>query len=370
MNLPYHNIYSGRRVFVTGHTGFKGSWLSLWLHRLGARVTGFGLAPPACGPNFHELIGLKIFENTFTADIRQAGALADALHTWRPEIVFHLAAQPIVRLSYSHPVETFSTNVLGTIFLLEAIRAATLRCPVIVVTSDKCYANCGWEWGYRESDPLGGQDVYSMSKAAVELVVQSWRGCFFHAKSELGPVATVRAGNVIGGGDYGEARILPDCVRALLAGKPVSVRNPTATRPWQHVLDCLSGYLWLGAELLAKEHIHGLAGAFNFGPAPRSARQVRDLVKEFLSHWPGTWVEESGQREVLEDSHLRLNTDRAAQRLQWFPTWDFNESVLRTAHWYHARHMKNEEMFNYSTGQIDEFTDNAVQQRYAWAVSI
>ncbi|MFM8471748.1 MAG: CDP-glucose 4,6-dehydratase, partial [Limisphaerales bacterium] len=291
MSAPFLNRYAGRRVFVTGHTGFKGSWLSLWLHHVGAHVTGFSL--PAVSPGLHEVIREKTFTTEFSGDIRDSRALREAVRTAQPDFVFHLAAQALVRCSYAEPVETFEVNALGTVRLLEAVRAAGLACPVIVVTSDKCYENRGWEWGYRENDPLGGHDVYSMSKAATELVVQSWRRCFFQIDARLGPLATVRAGNVIGGGDYAADRIVPDCVRALRAGQPIAVRNPHATRPWQHVLDCLSGYLWLGAMLAAPEREARLADAFNFGPDARSNQPVAALVTELLRHWPGEWRDES-----------------------------------------------------------------------------
>ena len=251
--------------------------------------------------------------------------------------------------------------------LLEAVRAAGLPCPVIVVTSDKCYENRGWEWGYRERDPLGGHDVYSMSKAAAELVAQSWRRSFFQTDARLGPLATVRAGNVIGGGDYAEDRIVPDCVRALLGGKPIAVRNPAATRPWQHVLDCLSGYLWLGARLAQPQCDARLADAFNFGPAAPSNQPVSALVTELLRHWPGEWRDESDPAAPHEASFLHLSTDRAAQWLGWFPTSDFAEAVRDTARWYRARHVEGADMVAFSRAQIADFTAVAVQRGLAWA---
>lgn len=366
MNTPFLNAYAGRRVLVTGHTGFKGSWLSLWLHTLGAHVIGFSL-PPTAPPNLHEVVREGGFAQEFFADIRDAQAVTEAVRTAQPDFIFHLAAQPLVRLSYAEPVETFEVNVMGTVRLLEAVRAAGLACPVLVVTSDKCYENRGWEWGYRETDPLGGHDVYSMSKAATELVAQAWRRSFFQTDSRLGPLATVRAGNVIGGGDYAADRIVPDCVRALLAGQPIGIRSPRATRPWQHVLDCLSGYLWLGAKLAGPAPEARLADAFNFGPDARSNQPVAALVREFLQHWPGEWRDESRADAPHEANFLHLSTDRATQWLGWSPTWDFGTAVRETARWYHARHVARADMTAFSRGQIASFTAAATARGLTWA---
>jgi CDP-glucose 4,6-dehydratase len=366
--MAFNQAYAGRRVLVTGHTGFKGSWLSLWLQELGALVTGFSL-PPAASPCLHEVFRDEVFANDVCADIRDARAISAAVHMGQPDLIFHLAAQPLVRLSYEEPAETFEVNVMGTVRLLEAVRAAGLKCPVIVATSDKCYENRGWEWGYRENDPLGGYDVYSMSKAATELVAQSWRRCFFNTNSGLGPISTVRAGNVIGGGDYAGDRIVPDCVRALVAGQPIAIRNPQATRPWQHVLDCLSGYLWLGARLLESEPDPQLSDAFNFGPDARSNQPVTALVREFLRHWPGEWLDKSQIDAPREANFLHLNTDRAAQWLGWFPNWDFATAVRETARWYHARHVTHAQMPKVSREQISRFTADAAARGLNWAKS-
>ncbi|NBR85973.1 MAG: CDP-glucose 4,6-dehydratase [Proteobacteria bacterium] len=366
MSPPFLKTYAGRRVFITGHTGFKGSWLSLWLHTLGAEVVGFSL-PPATPPNLHETLGGKVFADEIFGDIREMQAVNAAVAAARPDFVFHLAAQPLVRLSFAQPVETFEVNVMGTVHLLEALRTAGQRCPVIIVTSDKCYENRGWEWGYREHDPLGGHDVYSMSKAATELVAQSWRRSFFQTDARLGPLATVRAGNVIGGGDYAADRIVPDCVRALLAGRPIGLRSPHATRPWQHVLDCLSGYLWLGAKLAGPTPEARLADAFNFGPDARSNQPVAALVHEFLQHWPGEWRDESRADAPHEASFLHLSTDRAAQWLGWYPTWDFATAVRETARWYHARHVTGADMAAFSRAQIAAFTAAAAARGLTWA---
>ena len=366
MSTPFLNAYAGRRVLVTGHTGFKGSWLSLWLHTLGAQVAGFSL-PPVAPPSLHEVVREGVFAAELFGDIRDARAVTEAVRTARPDFIFHLAAQPLVRLSYAQPAETFEVNVMGTVRLLEAVRAIGLRCPVLIVTSDKCYENRGWESGYRETDPLGGQDVYSMSKAATELVAQSWRRSFFQTDARLGPLTTVRAGNVIGGGDYAVDRIVPDCVRALLAGQPIGIRSPQATRPWQHVLDCLSGYLWLGAKLAGPASEARLADAFNFGPDARSNQPVAALVREFLQHWPGEWRDESRADAPHEANFLHLSTDRAAQWLGWFPTWDFGTAVRETARWYHARHVARTDVAAFSREQITSFMAAARAAKLPWA---
>src|SRR5215471_19007684 len=288
----FNGFYQGRRVLVTGHTGFKGGWISLWLKKLGAAVHGLSLPPPT-NPNFHEIIQSYAFASETECDIRSLDALAAAVKEIRPEVILHLAAQPIVRRSYAEPLETFHTNAVGTANLLESVRHAELKCVLLVITSDKCYENREWEFAYRENDALGGHDVYSMSKGAAELVAHAWNKSFFLPNPKLGPVATVRAGNVIGGGDYALDRILPDCIRALMANKPILVRNPSAVRPWQHVLECLSGYLCLAAGLGGEGKNSPLASPFNFGPYPASNQPVRRLVEEVLKVWPGQWTDAS-----------------------------------------------------------------------------
>jgi CDP-glucose 4,6-dehydratase len=369
VNTPFNNFYAGKRVLVTGHTGFKGGWLSLWLSRLGAKVCGISLEPPT-NPNFYETIRHGVFAWEQESDVCDLKALSAAIKQWKPDIVFHMAAQSLVRRSYANPIETFETNALGTAHLLEAVRSNELPCPVVVITTDKCYENRGEENGYRETDPLGGHDVYSMSKAAAELVVQSWRKSFFQPNPKLGNVASVRAGNVIGGGDYAEDRIVPDCVRALQAGRPILVRNPSATRPWQHVLDCLSGYLWLGACLAAAEKQTPLASAFNFGPGANSHLPVRKLVDEIMKIWPGQWEQISEPNAPHEAGKLNLDISKAAELLQWFPVWSFTEAIQKTIVWYHERHVnKNPDMLNFSLAQIDAFAAAAAARRIRWAQS-
>ena len=291
-----------------------------------------------------------------------------AVQQIKPEVIFHLAAQPLVRRSYDEPLETLETNVMGTGHLLEAVRRAELNCTCVVVTSDKCYENKEWEFAYRENDPMGGHDVYSMSKGATELVAQSWNKSFFLPNPRLGHVVTARAGNVIGGGDYAVDRIIPDCVRALLEKKPILVRNPVAVRPWQHVLECLSGYLWLGARLGSEPKGSRLASPFNFGPEPSARQPVRRLVEEILKVWPGEWTDGSNPNTVHEAILLSLSIEKAGALLKWSPTWDFTQAIHKTMDWYYRRHVtKKEDMAEFSRIQIQEYVHSARAKNLEWA---
>jgi CDP-glucose 4,6-dehydratase len=363
----FESFYQNKRVLVTGHTGFKGGWLSLWLWKLGARVSGVSLPPPT-NPNLYENIRQQVFSSEVESDIRNLDSLVAALKSAQPEIIFHLAAQPVVRRSYAEPLETFQTNALGTANLLEAVRKLELPCPIIVITSDKCYENREWEYAYRESDPLGGHDVYSMSKATAELVANAWNRSFFRPNQKLGPVATVRAGNVIGGGDYAQDRIVPDSVRALMAKKPIPIRNAAAIRPWQHVLECISGYLWLGARLSVAPKTSPLASAFNFGPEPSARQPVRRLVEEVLKSWPGEWRDASVPGSPHEAMLLSLSIEKAGALLGWYPTWDFTEAVRRSVVWYYQRHVTNDpKMLEFSSAQIDAYVEAARHKSLTWA---
>jgi CDP-glucose 4,6-dehydratase len=363
----FNSFYKGKKVLVTGHTGFKGGWLSLWLRMLDAKVTGLSLPAPT-QPSLHELLAGRIFEEEINCDIRHYADLKAAVARVRPDIVFHLAAQPIVRRSYVDPIETFQTNALGTAHLLDAVRVAALPAPVLIITSDKCYENREWDFAYRENDPLGGHDVYSASKAATELVAHAWSRSFFKPSASLGPVATARAGNVIGGGDYAHDRIVPDCVRALVDGKPILVRNPKAARPWQHVLECLSGYLWLGARLAREGKESPLAAAFNFGPDPSSRESVRTLVESILESWPGTWEDVSDPTQPHEAALLALAIDRAGALLDWRPVWGFEEAVQQTVGWYRRRHMLREsDMLEFSESQIMAYAEAAGKRELPWS---
>ena len=342
---------------VTGHTGFKGAWLSIWLRDLGANVHGLAL-PPYTPPNLHEVLVSGTFAGETIGDVGEFDLVKSTIASANPDIVFHLAAQPLVRRSYEAPLETATANILGTAHVLEAVRQNKIDCSVVVVTSDKCYENDGSSRAFTENDPLGGYDIYSASKAAAEIMTCSWRRAF------KGRVATARAGNVIGGGDYGVDRIIPDCVRALKGGESILVRNPAATRPWQHVLDCLSGYLWLGARLAEND---SFADAFNFGPEPESQRSVRELAELFLQHWPGEWTDASDAKTPHEATTLSLAIDKAQQKLDWRPVWDFATAVQRTASWYHQRHVVgSDDLHGLCLIQLEAYTADAVGQSLVW----
>ncbi len=351
--VMFGGVYAGRRVLVTGHTGFKGSWLTQWLLDLGAEVTGYALAPPT-EPSLFAAAGIGQEEagrargtGRFTdlrADVRERLALGQALETASPEIVFHLAAQPLVRRSYAEPHLTYETNVMGTVNLLEEVRALAFsgRGPRVVVnvTSDKCYENAETGRPYAEGDSLGGFDPYSSSKACAELVTAAYRRSFF-VEPAMPRIASARAGNVIGGGDWGEDRILPDCARALSAAVPVMVRNPDAVRPWQHVLESLSGYLWLGASLWRRPAVAGDAagaydGAWNFGPGAESSVTVREVVELFLKTWGGG--EWRPAPEAVHSPHeaavLVLDAGKAERELGWRAAWSVAEAVAASARWY------------------------------------
>ncbi|MFN9644514.1 MAG: CDP-glucose 4,6-dehydratase [Cyanobacteriota bacterium] len=339
-------FWQGRRVLVTGHTGFKGSWLTLWLLHLGAEVWGYALAPQGERSLFADLRldpdGPRLWGHVFhhhVGDLLDRASLERCVNEAQPDVVIHLAAQALVRRGYADPLGTWATNVQGSLHLLEALRPLRRPCAVVMVTTDKVYANREWSFGYRETDRLGGHDPYSASKAAAELAIASWRSSFCGDDAHQTPclrIATARAGNVIGGGDWAEDRIVPDAVRALAAGQPIAVRNPAATRPWQHVLEPLAGYLRL-AEALEMESTPPCQ-AFNFGPTLESNRAVRQLVEKILGHWPGRWVDGGDPAAPHEAGLLHLQIDQAHHRLNWSPRWDFATTVERTVWWYRRVH--------------------------------
>ncbi len=328
--------FDGVPVLVTGHTGFKGSWLSLWLARLGARVTGLALAPEG-EPNLFEVARVgEVLAGHHEIDVRDDRAVAALVAATGPAVVFHLAAQPLVGEGYRRPVETFATNVVRTAGVLDGVRRAERPCVVVVVTSDKCYDEPGGVWGRRETDPLGGAEPYSASKGAAELVTAAYRRAYFSADGDV-LVALARAGNVVGGGDWAADRIVPDAVRALAAGRPVPVRNPTSTRPWQHVLEPLSGYLPLAERLLAGDH--GAVGAWNFGPPPGPPVPAGELVDRVCRAWgSGTWEHAPAPGAGPEEPALALAIDKASAELGWWPRWDLAETVARTVGWYRRFH--------------------------------
>ena len=335
--------WRGRRVLLTGHTGFKGAWLLLWLQELGAQVWCYALeADPA--PNlFRQLVVERPTQvhawHHQEGNLADLTALEELVAICQPEIVLHLAAQPLVRRSYRDPLGTWATNVQGSLHLLEALKPLEHPCAVVMVTTDKVYENREWPHGYRESDRLGGHDPYSASKAAAELAIASWRASFCGSEAHQTPhlrIATARAGNVIGGGDWAVDRIVPDAMRALAAGEPIAVRNPTATRPWQHVLEPLGGYLRLAEALVSEPDPP--CEAFNFGPQMQSNRPVGELVETILRYWPGHWIKRSDPAAPHEAGLLHLQIDKAHHRLGWKPLWDYGTTIERTVGWYRAVH--------------------------------
>lgn len=325
--------FLGKRVFVTGHTGFKGAWLAFLLKELGADVMGFAL-PPEPGPSHFELLGLRSAIRHVVGDVVDSSAVSDALNAFRPEYVFHLAAQALVKRSYSDPAGTFGTNVMGSVRLLEAVRKCDSVRSLVYVTSDKCYENVEWVWGYRENDRLGGHDPYSASKAAAEIVFSAYARSYFSARPELG-AATARAGNVIGGGDWAADRIVPDCIRAIEKGEPITLRNPQATRPWQHVLEPISGYLLLAASLRSQPG--GPSDSWNFGPSTSEVRTVHEVANAIVEHFGRGRVQiETSQSEHHEARLLQLNCDKAHQFLGWHPRWHVDKTLAATALWYKA----------------------------------
>ncbi len=352
MNISF---WQGKRVFLTGHTGFKGSWMSLWLQNLGVEVTGFALHPPT-NPSLFQVAGIAQGMDSVVGDIRDGTALIRAMHKAMPDIVIHMAAQPLVRRSYIDPVETYSTNVMGTVNLLEAVRKTASVRAVVNVTSDKCYENKEWVWGYRENEPMGGFDPYSSSKGCAELVTSAYRNSFFNsAKYEEHKVAlaTARAGNVIGGGDWAEDRIIPDILRAIQQSQSVNIRNPQATRPWQHVLEPLSGYLTLAEKL----HADGASysDAFNFGPSEEDAKPVQWIVEELTRNWSqaASWHLDSGNHPH-EAHYLKLDCAKARAVLNWTPRWNLAQTLQAIIDW-HKAHQSGQDMRAVCLQQITNF---------------
>lgn len=371
--MSFGDIYRGKRVLLTGHTGFKGAWMTEWLLRLGAVVTGYSLNPPT-EPALFDQLGLAERMEHVVGDVRDLAALRAVVQRVKPEFVFHLAAQPLVRLSYQVPVETYEVNVMGTVNLLEAVRLAGHRCVVVIVTTDKCYENKEWVHSYREEDPMGGHDPYSSSKGAAELVVAAYRRSYFSAPNALVRLASARAGNVIGGGDWALDRIVPDCIRALQRNEKLVVRNKVATRPWQHVLEPLSGYLWLAASLSCPTLLPStmraeLMGGFNFGPPIRSNRTVADLVEEILKRWPGCWIDQSDPNAAHEAILLNLNTDKAFHLLKWWSVWSFEETVAETVAWYQTINTDISEAQAITGHQIAAYEERARLVNIPWAIS-
>lgn len=343
MSQSFHDVFRHRRVLVTGHTGFKGSWLCEWLLNLGADVHGYALDPLPHAILFDQLKLSERLAADHRADILDKDCLAAVTRDLAPDFVFHLAAQPLVRLSYQKPVETFAINVMGSIHMLDALRRSGHPCTAVMVTTDKCYENRDWIYPYREDDHLGGYDPYSASKGAAEIAISAWRRSYYNTIDASTRIASARAGNVIGGGDWAPDRIVPDTIRAVLSGRKIPVRNPYATRPWQHVLEPLSGYLQLAAKIHAKVHgltfggtatIDSLCSGFNFGPAVSANQSVGSLVEALLSHTGGSWTPTVEPNAPHEASKLHLATEKAFHLLGWEPVWGFQDTVRMTASWY------------------------------------
>ena len=355
----FADVYRGKRVLVTGHTGFKGSWLVLWLQMMGAKVTGISL-PPETSPNHYQLLGLNI--ESFYIDIRDEVLLCQKMREINPEIVFHLAAQPLVRRSYQQPLATWATNVMGTANLLDACRQVEHLAAIVVVTTDKCYENKEWIWGYREIDSVGGHDPYSASKGACELLVASYRRAFYN-QSNSPLIATARAGNVIGGGDWSEDRLIPDLVRSLMVGESLEIRSPNATRPWQHVLECLSGYLVLGQQLLEGNNVY--AEAWNFGPDSEGNRKVSQVLSALKSDWLAADWHCTDDQHPHEAQLLRLDSSKARENLLWRPVWTFEEGLFATAQWYRAW-LEHDEVISHR--QLKNYVQLAQERGLFWAM--
>jgi CDP-glucose 4,6-dehydratase len=364
------DAFEGKSVLVTGHTGFKGSWLCLWLSKLGAKIHGYSL-PPVTDPShytearIHDLLASECFGNIYDKN-----RFTEYIHYVRPDCIFHLAAQPIVRRSYHEPVETFEANVMGSIYLMDALRTLGHPCTVLMITSDKCYFNTHQIWGYRECDPLGGHDPYSASKAAAEIAIASYRDSFFPPE-KVGEhkvhLASVRAGNVIGGGDWAEDRIIPDAVRAVTMGTPLELRNPQAIRPWQHVLEPLSGYLLLAAKMMRGDHcgVIPLESAWNFGPLPAETATVLEIIQGFYGVWgSGETRYDPSLAQVPEAALLRLSSEKAMNLLGWKPIWNLSETIEKTASWYIDYYSRTGDVRERSFRDILDYTQE-MKSRYA-----
>lgn len=349
-------FWFGKNVFITGHTGFKGSWLSLWLQELGAKVIGYALPPPT-SPSLFKVAQVGNGMKSVIGDIRDGTMLINAMRDAAPDIVIHMAAQPLVRRSYEYPVETYSTNVMGTVHLLEAVRHSSSVRAVVNVTTDKCYENKEWAWGYRENEPMGGFDPYSSSKGCAELVTSAYRNSFFNLSKQgehQVALSTARAGNVIGGGDWAEDRLIPDTLRAIESGQPVSIRNPFATRPWQHVLEPLSGYLCLAEKLYMQGS--AFAEAFNFGPSEKDAKSVQWVVEQLTQSWgEGASWKLDGSTHPHEANYLKLDCSKALTKLGWQPRWDLSHALQAIIVWHKAL-KNNQDMRALCMQQINEYS--------------
>lgn len=362
----FNNIFTNKKILITGNTGFKGSWLSAWLLKLGASVYGISKDIPSQPSMFEELmLAGKISHHE--QDIRNLEALYTLFTEIKPDIIFHLAAQPIVSLSYRDPIETLSSNVMGTANILDALHRLTHPCCAVIITSDKCYDNVEWAWGYREADKLGGKDIYSGSKGAAELIFKAYFHSFF-SKTNI-KIATARAGNVIGGGDWAIDRIVPDCMRAWSQGKPVIVRSPNATRPWQHVLEPLSGYLTLAQTLIQNpDRVNG--ESFNFGPKSEQNHTVATIIEDMSSFWdfqnPDHAFKVAGEAAFTESNLLKLNCDKALHYLKWLPTLEYSQMIEYVSSWYYSYYNNKQSMYQFTLNQISSYESEAIRKGLQW----
>ena len=372
MKQLFANTFQDRTVLVTGHTGFKGSWLSLWLTELGANVIGYSLPDPPTQPSNFELMDFGRRLVDIRGDIRDLDHLTETVATYQPSLVFHLAAQPIVLRSFEQPRLTFETNALGTVNALEAIRASTAVRALVSITTDKVYENEEWLWGYRENDRLGGYDPYSASKAMAELAIASYRHSFFSSRdgqdsqpaTKPPAVASVRAGNVIGGGDFADYRLVPDCMRALMAAEPILIRNPNSIRPWQHVLEPLSGYLWLAVKLLQEGQTY--AQAWNFGPLEQQGVTTQYLAEKLVHYWgSGSWESTQPTNAKAETGYLRLSWEKAASAFQWRPVYTLDEALAEITVWFQA-YQGGADIYEVSREHIATYTQRAADLKLAW----
>jgi CDP-glucose 4,6-dehydratase len=360
--------YENKKVLITGNTGFKGSWLSLWLLQLGAQVYGYSDKIPT-EPSLFKILSLDNKVSHTYGDIRDLSKIKSKIGEVKPDFIFHLAAQPIVSISYNNPVETISTNIIGTMNVLESLRILNRPCVAIIITSDKCYDNVEWIWGYREIDTLGGKDIYSGSKGAAELIFKSYYYSFFYQNNTDIRIASARAGNVIGGGDWAQDRIIPDTMRSWYQGERVKIRSPQATRPWQHVLEPLSGYLDLGAELSLGSLLNGQS--FNFGPNSEHNRTVQEILEKLSSYWHFSSPNESYQIVNNFPFHearlLKLNCDKALFHLKWKASLDYETLLDFTGNWYYKFYKTNTDIYQYTIEQIKEYVCIAKAKGIAWA---
>ena len=363
----FNNVYADKEILVTGHTGFKGSWLVTWLLKLNAKVIGISLNPPS-EPSLFEVANLSEKIVDCREDIRNFKNIKSIVQDVKPDYIFHLAAQPIVKTSFEDPISTFNTNIIGTANILEAARELKKTCNLILITSDKCYSNNEWNWGYREIDILGGKDPYSASKACAELVISSMHNSFFEKGNSI-RIASTRAGNVIGGGDWASNRIIPDAIKAWSKGKKVSIRNPQSTRPWQHVLEPISGYLRLGQLLKTNKKLSG--ESYNFGPKTDQVKTVLELLKNLGISWG--YNNEDEMLDIYENNDfkeaglLKLNCDKAMHDLNWYPILDFDQTINMTSSWYKNFYKtKNRDVFEFTDNQITDYTKLAINKKIPW----